>query len=136
MDAAVVHVLGGNVQFHGGWDPRGLGDVPEPDGRADGDVEPAFRVLGDFQGPAQQVEGLGTHAHGFETRGMVDSGQFAGLDPGAEQVVEAADLLKADGQRRLRDGVAGGHGGDLDQRAHEKLGALDRDRTYNFPSPR
>src|SRR2546427_1786927 len=44
MDAVVVHILSGNFQLHGGWDARGLGDVPEPDGRTDGDVEPALCV--------------------------------------------------------------------------------------------
>src|SRR5439155_25652016 len=34
MDTAAVHVLSGNFQIPGGRDPRGPGDVPEPDGRA------------------------------------------------------------------------------------------------------
>src|SRR5437660_12376284 len=46
VDAAVVHILSGNFQLYGGRDLWILRDVPELDGRADGDVEPALRVLG------------------------------------------------------------------------------------------
>src|SRR2546427_10425280 len=84
MDVVVVHILSGNFQLHGGRDARGLGDVPEPDGRTDGDVEPALCVLGAFQGATPPVEGLGAHTYGIQSRGLVDPGQCAGLDPGAE----------------------------------------------------
>ena len=122
LDHVVVHILTGDGQLDVGRHPLGLRHPPEPDGRADGNVECAVGLRGDVERDRQQFEGLGAHLDRRVSGCPIHLRQFARIDPGAEHLLEPADLLEACCQCRLRRRFRRGDGRDVDNRAHEILG--------------